>query len=416
MKKVTVVAAALSLAVLALTPVFAGGSKDGGSSGKKVVLTMGSWRADDVEQMNNLLAAYKKVAPNVEIQFKPTNPSDYNATLRLQLDSGTGPDLMYARSYATGQELYEAGFFADCTNIPGLMSNFSESNRAPWMTKDGKMFAVPFAAVSHAVYYNKDVFKKEGLSVPETWEEFLALCDKLKGKGYTPLANGVADEWDILECFFLGGVVPDYVGGAAERVKYEKGEKKLNDAAFVAAYKAMGDVAKYLPEGFAAVTYNDSQVLFNTQQAVMFMDGSWTAGVYKDAPFEWGVFALPAPAGRKTAICFHPDMALTMNTKTAHPEEAKAFLAWLCTEAGAATASKNLPVGYYPMISFPIKLEDAHANEFLALNKGKETDARFVWPVMMNMYAPMNQAVIAVMKGTMTPQQAADSVAAQYKF
>lgn len=385
------------------------------SSGNAVVLTMGSWRADDVEQMNNLLAEYKKIAPNVDIRFMPTNPSDYNATLRLQLDSGTGPDLMYARSYATGQELFAAGFFADCTDIPGLLENFSESNRAPWLSSDGKMFAVPFAAVSHAVYYNKDIFAKEGIAVPQTWEDFLALCSSLKSKGYTPLANGVADEWDILECFFLGGIIPDFVGGALERAKYESGEAKLNDAQFVAAYKAMGDVAQYCPSGFQSVTYNDSQVLFNTQQAVMFMDGSWTAGVYKDASFDWGVFALPAPRGRNTGICFHPDMAITMNTKTKYPDEARAFLAWLCTREGATAASNNLPVGYYPMISFDIVLSDAHANEFLALNSGKETDARFVWPMLMDLYAPMNQAVIKVMTGSMTAQQAADSVAAQKK-
>lgn len=410
MKRIFVLMAAAAV-------VMTGCQKNTNTAGKgeKVVLTMGSWRADDVEQMNNLLAKYKEIAPNVEIQFKPTNPADYNATLRLQLDSGTGPDLMYARSYATGQELYEAGFFADCTPFKGLNENFSDANKDPWRTKDGKMFAVPFAAVSHAVYYNKDIFKAQGISEPKTWEEFLDVCKKLKDAGLTPLANGVADEWDILECFFLGGVVPDCIGTGAERAKYESGEKALNDDAFVAAYQEMADVAPYLPEGFESVTYNDSQVLFNMQQAVMFMDGSWTAGVYKDAAFDWGVFALPAAEGKKTAICFHPDLAITMNKKTAHPAEAKAFLEWLCTEEGAKEASKNLPVGYFPMIKFPITLSDPHANAFLALNNGKETDARFVWPAMMDMYAPMNQAVIGVLTGKLSAKQAADTVAAARK-
>jgi raffinose/stachyose/melibiose transport system substrate-binding protein len=46
----------------------------------------------------------------------------------------------------------------------------------------------------------------------------------------------------------------------------------------------------------------------------------------------------------------------------------------------------------------------------LALNAGKETDARFVWPALMYLYAPMDQAVIKVMKHQMTPRQAADSI------
>jgi raffinose/stachyose/melibiose transport system substrate-binding protein len=65
------------------------------------------------------------------------------------------------------------------------------------------------------------------------------------------------------------------------------------------------------------------------------------------------------------------------------------------------------------MINFPIQLADPHANEFLALNTGRETDARFVWPKLMDLYAPMNQAVIKVLKGEQTPRQAADAMEAE---
>jgi raffinose/stachyose/melibiose transport system substrate-binding protein len=400
----------ISLVALTVSLSWMGcGKKDAPAASDAVTLVMGSWRADDVVQMNNLLAEYKKLKPNVTIQFRPTNPPDYNATLRLQLDGGTGPDLMYARSYAPGQELFNAGYFADCSDIPGVSQNFSAANLAPWQMPDGKMFAVPFAAVSHAVYYNKTIFQQEGLSIPQTWEDFLALCETLSAKGYTPLANGVGDEWDILEVFYLG-MLPNFIGGGDERAKYESGEKKLNDANFVASFQAASDAAKYLPVGFESVTYNDSQALFNTQQAVMFMDGSWTAGVYADAPFEWGLFAMPAPAGRATMITFHPDMAITYNKATKYPQECQEFLAWLASPEGAATASKALPVGFFPMISAPITLDDPHANEFLALNNGRETDARFVWPKFLDLYAPMNQAVIKVIKGEQTPRQAADDV------
>ncbi len=407
-KKMTFVLLCL---LLMLTPnVFAAGSNE--VAGEKVVLTMGSWRADDVDAMNTLLDAYKEVAPNVEIEFKPTNPADYNATLRLQLDSGTGPDLMYARSYAPGIELYEAGFFADCSDIEGL-SNFTASNKAPWMAPDGNMFAVPFAAVSHGVYYNKDLFKKAGVAIPSTWEEFLMACQKLSSNGTTPLANGLADEWDIFETFFLGAL-PNYIGGADERVKYESGVEKLNNDKFVAAFQAMKDVAKYCPKGFESVTYNDSQALFATGKAAMFIDGSWSVGTYGEVNFDWGIFAIPAPKGNDTAICFHPDMAITMNTKTDYPEEAKAFLSWLCTVEGASTASKYLPAGFFPMINAPISIELAQANEFLALNEGKETDARFVWPVLLQLYSPIDQAVIKVMKNELTPKQAANEIQMAY--
>ena len=409
MKRTITVMGVLMLVLGLLSPLYGTGGKETSPAAGTVNLVMGSWRADDVAQMNNLLAEYKKLKPNVTIQFRPTNPPDYNATLRLQLDGGTGPDLMYARSYAPGRELFNAGYFADCSDIPGVTQNFSAANLAPWQTPEGTLFAVPFAAVSHAVYYNKTVFQKEGLAIPQTWEDFLSLCETLAAKGYTPLANGVADEWDILEVFYLG-MLPNFVGGGADRAAYESGAKKLNDANFVASFQAMADVAKYLPKGFESVTYNDSQALFNTQQAVMFMDGSWTAGVYTDAPFEWGLFAMPAPRGRSTLITFHPDMAITYNKATKYPKECQEFLTWLASPEGAAVASKALPVGFFPMINASITLDDPHANEFLALNQGKQTDARFVWPKFLDLYAPMNQGVIKVLKGEQTPQQAANDM------
>jgi len=378
---------------------------------REVVLTMGSWRTDDVDQMNALLAEYKTVAPNVTINFRPTNPPDYNATLRLQLDGGTGPDLMYARSYATGQELFKEGFFADCSDIPGLKDNFTASNLEPWQMPDGKMFAVPFAAVSHAVYYNKDIFSANNVAVPKTWSEFMDVCKTLKNNGVTPFANGVADEWDILECFFLG-MLPNYVGGAEQRALFEKGERKFTDQAIVDAFTDLAMVSGYMPNGFEAVTYDDSMALFESGRAAMFVDGSWTCGVYSDAAFEWGLFAVPARNANDTAICFHPDMAITMNAATGHPDECRAFLQWLCSQAGATTASKALPLGFFPMIKFSIALDDPHANEFLALNEGKQTDARFVWPAMMGLYKPMNDAVIEVLRGSITPQQAAEKVEA----
>jgi len=71
-----------------------------------------------------------------------------------------------------------------------------------------------------------------------------------------------------------------------------------------------------------------------------------------------------------------------------------------------------LPVGFFPMINATIQLDDPRANEALALNSGKITDARFVWPEFIELYAPMNAEVIALPKGTQTPEGAASAVEA----
>ena len=380
---------------------------------EKIVLTMGSWRADDVEAWTKLLAEYEKIS-GVLIQFKPTNPPDYNASLRLQLDNGTGPDLMFARSYATGAELFDKGYFADVSDIPGLQENFSESSKDAWRNKDKKSFGVPVAAVAQTIFYNKDIFSKEGIAIPSTWEELLAVCEQLKKAGYTPFANGLADEWDINECFMMG-LLPNFIGGEQGRIAYEQGQRPFNDADMVAAFTAMKDIAPYCPNGFEALTYNDSNALFATSKAVMYADGSWTLDTFKDLPFKWGNIAFPPPAGKPAEICFHVDMGIAMNANGKHTAEARAFLAWLCTPEGVSVVAKYLPNGFYPMFKGNIAIENAQSAELYSLLQGKGQDVRFVWPKLMNGtpsgYNLLNEGVIAVMKGQKTPAEAADALA-----
>lgn len=45
---------------------------------------------------------------------------------------------------------------------------------------DGLMYCVSYDMVETAIFYNKDIFRKAGVGVPQTWEEFMALCEKLE--------------------------------------------------------------------------------------------------------------------------------------------------------------------------------------------------------------------------------------------
>jgi len=382
-------------------------------STEKVVLTLESWRVDDLEVWTQLLAEYEKVS-GVRIQFKPINPPNYNAELRSQLDNGIGPDLMFARSYATGMELYEKGFFADISTIPHLQDHFSESSKDAWRGADGKLFAVPVAAVVQSIYYNKDIFERAGFAVPTTWEELLSVCKDLKAAGYTPFANGLADEWDINECFMMG-LLPNFIGGEKGRHEYENGLRPFNDGDMVAAFTAMKDIAPYCPRDFESLTYNASNTLFASGKAAMYADGSWTLDSFKDLPFYWGNFAFPPPEGKQPEICFHVDVGIAMNANGKHVKEAWDFLSWICTPEGVAIVAKYLPNGFYPMFKDAIPIETCRSAEIYGLLTGRGHNVRFVWPKLMNGtpsgYTLMNEGVIAVMKGEKTPQQAANDFA-----
>ncbi|HPY93971.1 MAG TPA: extracellular solute-binding protein, partial [Clostridia bacterium] len=271
---------------------------------------------------------------------------------------------------------------------------------------------VPYAAVSQIVYYNKTIFEENGLAVPATFEELLNVCQALKDKGIEPLANGIASNWDILECVFLG-MLPNYVGGAANRALYEAGEKKMNDEAFVKALTDFAALSKFLPEGFEALANEDGPGMFGMGRAAMFIDGSWTVGMFDEYPdLNLGVFAIPAPEGNTPGLCFHTDMGMAGNAATQHPEEVKAFLAWFASVEGAQQAADLLPPGFYPMINAPVSLTGEMAQTILGLNEGKELDFRFIWKDFMGMYTLMVDNLNAIARGETTPEAAAEAFAA----
>ena len=381
----------------------------------KIILTMGSWRTDDVLQMNGLFNKYTELNPNVEIQFKPTNPPDYNATLRSQLESGTGPDIIYARSYDTGRELFEDGSFADMSYLTNLQENFSNTALDAWKTLDGKSFAVPFMAVSHGIYYNEDILRANGVTkFPDTWEDFLMMCQKLNDAGLVPIANGLGDEWDINEVVFMS-LLPNFIGGSEGRLAYESGQRPFNDEAMVKAFDAMKDLSQYLPRGYSTLTYNDAIELFATGQAAMYFDGSWSLSLFNDVAFKWSVAPVPPPEGSAPHVVFHVDAGLAMNPATKYPKEVEAFLEWLTTKEGVTVATEFMPLGMFSLINNPPPLSNKQANNFLSLNSNRSTDVRFTWPKLMagepSAYQLLNQSLIKVMTGLESPEQAADNLA-----
>lgn len=379
-----------------------------------VVLTMGSWRVDDVDQMQVLLDAFQEEYPNIRIVFDPTNPPDYNATLRTQLSGGTAPDLFYLRSYATSRQLYEEGFLEPLDDLPGIMENFTAEARAPWATEDGVPYGVPFIAVSHGIYYNVDLFEELELDIPGTWEELLDVAAAIDEAGYIPFANASGDEWTIAEIVFMN-LAPNFIGGFEGRQAYLTGERCFNDEHAVAAFQAVADIAPYLPEGQEALSYYDSQQIWLFGEAAMWMGGSWDIPYFEgEMPdFDWSVFAMPAPEGEPGYVTFHMDAGMGLNAASEYKDEARLFLEWMTTSEFAKLMADNLP-GFFPISSEPVTLENPYANTFLALNEGRGLDVRWAWEGLLDGspdgYTLMQNGALGIISGDLTAQEAADAL------
>ncbi|MCC6986648.1 MAG: extracellular solute-binding protein [Anaerolineales bacterium] len=387
------------------------------AAAEEITLTLGSWRVDDVAAWEAINAAFHEKYPNITVKFDPTNPPDYNATLRTQLETGTGPDLYFVRSFATGRELFDAGYVASLKDLPGINDSFTEASRAPWATETGEPYAVPIIAVSHGVYYNKEIFAANGIEVPATWEELMAASQTLLDAGVIPFANGTKDAWDINEVVMMQ-FIPSNIGGFEGRMAYLNGDRCFNSEEMVASFQQIDDMQPYLPNGFEAVSYYDAAQLFAQGQAAMVMDGSWSIGAFeKDATdFEWGVFYPPALEGKDTYVTFHIDAAIGANAASPNLEAAMTFLEFLESSDFAGLLGNNLP-GFFPLTKDVPTLSDPIAADFMAFNESAAgVDIRFVWEKLLaapsgsvDAYTSLNNNVIAVLKDEKTPQEAADA-------
>lgn len=234
---------------------------------QEVQLVVGSWRTEDVEQMTALLNRFNAAHPGLHAVYDPTPGPEYDEALRTQLQEGRGPDIMLLRSYCVSRRLYLDGYLETLNDLPGLTGNFTAEALAPWSDAPA-VYGVPFIATSHAVYYNKSIFRRMGLSEPTTWHELLSTARVLRTAGILPFANSSGDAWTLNE-LVLCSIAPNFLGGVAGRHAYLSGQRCFNDAAMVALFQAVADLRPFLPSNHACLGYTDSRQIFSQGQAAM---------------------------------------------------------------------------------------------------------------------------------------------------
>lgn len=160
---------ALVIGSLMLTAIGCGGG--GGGKAGKVTLTV--WKPFvDSDKMNILIQAYKKVKPNVTIEYTKKNIENYEGDLLNALASGQGPDIFSINNTwlpeyldkvtPAPDKLYTAKEYKDAF-VDVVSADF---------VRDNKIYGTAMWVDSLALYYNKDILGTAGIATPpKTWDE-----------------------------------------------------------------------------------------------------------------------------------------------------------------------------------------------------------------------------------------------------
>ncbi|MFB2596861.1 ABC transporter substrate-binding protein [Herbiconiux sp. P17] len=305
------------------------------ASDDDVTLKVWSWRTEDIEAYNTIFDVFEKEHPGITVDFEAFQNTEYNQILTTGLAGSDGPDVPMVRAYGQLQPNIEAGQLDPIDDIVDGLDDIAPSVLAGAKGKeDGKTYAVPLATQTLQMFYNKDIFKDNGLEVPTTWQEFIDLNDTLVEKGITPMALGVKDDW--MMPIFADIVGSARYGGSAFEGEVLDGTKTFEDPDYVASLQIVADMKKYLTPDVVGVSYTDSQVQFTSGQAAQFPGGSFEIATFAtQAPdMNIGSYQVPLPPDAVSTTPVSPAYAdgnFAINAKSKNKEAAAELLNWLAT-------------------------------------------------------------------------------------
>jgi raffinose/stachyose/melibiose transport system substrate-binding protein len=301
----------------------------------KTTIQFWTWRPEDVDGYNNLLATFQAQNPDIQVVQTAQKNTDYNTILSAALSGGSGPDVFQSRAYGGLETFAQSGFMEPLDQwVPELKGFAAGPVRGATSIKDGRIYGVPFASQTLFVYYNRKMYDKFGLKPPATWDQFLANLAAMKKAGIQPLANGAKEGWTLE--VMLGALSPNFYGANSFFNAVVKGDTTFQDPRFITALTRLKDLIPYMPNLYMGVAYTDMQTAFINEQAGHFIGGSFEAGYFsaQNPDLQFDVFPGPvAKAGDTPFVSTYADGNFSMNAASTHKDAAAKLLRFFASKA-----------------------------------------------------------------------------------
>lgn len=323
--------AALMLAGLTLTACSPASTDTGVTT-----LNFFQFKGEALADFEQIIDEFEAENPNIKV-IQNQQP-DADTAIRTLLVKRRTPDVITLNAGGKIGELLRAGVFYDFTNEPVLktINPAVQDIIADLAADDSEINALGYVNNANGILYNKQIFREQGLEVPETWDELIAVCEKLKAAGITPFYGTLADSWTSLPSFNGIGAYPAR-DGFFDQMR-ELGATVGPDSAasfqknFAEAGEQQAKLFSYAQEGFRGRTYDDGNGAFARGESAMYMQGIWALNPVKQAnpDFEAGIFPYPmTDNGADRLLVSGVDVAVMIGRDTPHLEEAKKFVEFL---------------------------------------------------------------------------------------
>ena len=160
-----------------------------------VVTMAGPFTDADAVKFDESIRRFEE-ATGIDIQYEGSK--EFEANIAIQVEGGNAPDIVDFPQPGLLASLVEKGYGVDLTDVidqDWLKQNYNQSwlDMAMMESPNGQIMGGVWGRVNgkSLVWYNKAEFDAAGYTIPETWDEMIALMDEIVADGDTPWCIGV---------------------------------------------------------------------------------------------------------------------------------------------------------------------------------------------------------------------------------
>ena len=299
---------------------------------------------------------FNEYYPNVDLTF--TKVDDYNNMIGMVLNGNDAPDIYVNYSWMYGRDQYQDSIdHAENLADPslGLDLDCIRSNMI-LNTGDGTLPMVPVFSNTYGMLVNNDLFKKEGLSVPTTYQELVAVCNAFREKGYENPMMGFSRE-ETTSLFTLT-IYPFFCGTLAQDEEAVKKLNSLDPSAGEYMRSSLEKIVQFLNDSCvnldacAEIENNYEAVIlrfFEGDVPMMACSGDTVSGTKKREsrseaflakPFSYTF--VPVPMSDEGAVFLDmPNLQFSVNKDSSNLEMANEFMRFLVTSRELSEMAQN---------------------------------------------------------------------------
>jgi len=330
----------------------------GPASADPTKLSFFSW--DNEQTMKPVIDEFEKENPNIKIDFSTAPPvNEYEQTLQTRLLSNTAADVFIIAA-ENKTALIDGGFVKDLSGYD-FVKTMNPVNRDAYAA-DGKAYGLSLASWGGGILYNKALTDKVGMTAaPRSWDEFLALCKKLKDAGITPYYDGV-QSGNLMPLYALIGLEFSKEGGNVDQQIFsgkDTFEKEWTGP--LSLYAKLYDGGLISKDSLGL---SDDQIVneFATGKVAMMGAGPWNLGTIRgiNPKIDMNFMAVPGATSGETFLTGAPSPGYAINAATPNLPAAEKFLAFLATpkavelyhkSSGAITTTSDYKPDLDPALS-----------------------------------------------------------------